>query len=170
MHSRIVELTLEPLDREDWAHEDCFCDDEKVNYVSELDDEERSESIADLQDGEDPFFSGLFIPGDNDTIIFKGKDALNKIQKEWANSIKEEVDNLVESGNFDTYGVTHAINHVLDSDYLFCLPDWTGCCAVWSRELTNWLNTLEDGTVLHIGAVIKYHYQPKMGAFIAPYR
>lgn len=158
MHSRIVELTLEPLDREDWAHEDCFCDDEKVNYVSELDDEERSESITNFLDGEDPFFSGLFIPGDNDTIIFKGKDALNKIQKEWANSIKEEVDNLVESGNFDTYEVTYAINHVLGSNYLFCLPDWTGYCAVWSRELINWLNTLEDGTVLHIGAVIKYHY------------
>ena len=158
MHSRIVELTLEPLDREDWAHEDCFCDDEKVNYVSELDDEERSESITNFLDGEDPFFSGLFIPGDNDTIIFKGKDALNNIQKEWVNSIKKEVDNFVESGNFDTYEVTHAINHVLDSDYLFCLPDWTGYCAVWSRELINWLNTLEDGTVLHIGAVIDYHY------------
>lgn len=158
MHSNIIELTLEPLDREDWASEDCFYDDEKVDYVSELDGDERREGIEDFQDDEDPFFSGLFTPGDDDTIIFKGKDALNKIQKEWVNSIKKEVDNFVESGNFDPYGVTHAINHVLDSDYLFCLPDWTGCCAVWSRELINWLNTLEDGTVLHIGAVIDYHY------------
>ena len=158
MHSSIIELTLEPLDREDWSHEDDFYDDEKVDYVSELDDEERSESIANFQDGEDPFFSGLFTPGDDDTIIFKGKDALNNIQKEWVNSIKKEFDNFVESGNFDPSGVTHAINHVLNSDYLFCLPDWTGCCAVWSRELINWLNTLEDGTVLHIGAVIDYHY------------
>ena len=158
MHSSIIELTLEPLDREDWAHEDDFYDDEKVDYVSELDDEERSEIIANLQDGEDPFFSGLFTPGDNDTIIFKGKDALNNIQKEWVNSIKKEFDNFFESGNFDPSGVTHTINHVLHSEYLFCLPDWTGCCAVWSRELINWLNTLEDGTVLHIGAVIDYHY------------
>lgn len=30
MHSSIIELTLEPLDREDWAREDCFYDDEKV--------------------------------------------------------------------------------------------------------------------------------------------
>ena len=158
MHSSIIELTLEHLDREDWAHEDDFYDDEKVDYVSELDDEERSESIANFQDGEDPFFSGLFTPGDDETIIFKGKDALNYIQKEWLNSIKKEFDNFVESGNFDPSGVTHEINHVLHSDYLFCLPDWTGCCAVWSRELINWLNTLEDGTVLHIGAVIDYHY------------
>lgn len=158
MHSSIIELTLEHLDREDWAHEDDFYDDEKVDYVSELDDEERSESIANFQDGEDPFFSGLFTPGDDETIIFKGKDALNYIQKEWLNSIKKEFDNFVESGNFDPSGVTHEINHVMHSDYLFCLPDWTGCCAVWSRELINWLNTLEDGTVLHIGAVIDYHY------------
>ena len=158
MHSSIIELTLEPLDREYWAHEDDFYDDEKVDYVSELDDEERSEIIANLLDVEDHFFSGLFTPGDDDTIIFKGKDALNNIQKEWINSIKKEFDNFFESGNFDPYGVTHAINHVLHSDYLFCLPDWTGCCAVWSRELINWLNTLEDGTVLHIGAVIDYHY------------
>lgn len=158
MHSSIIELTLEHLDREDWAHEDDFYDDEKVDYVSELDDDERSESIANFQDGEDPFFSGLFTPGDDETIIFKGKDALNYIQKEWLNSIKKEFDNFVESGNFDPSGVTHEINHVLHSDYLFCLPDWTGCCAVWSRELINWLNTLEDGTVLHIGAVIDYHY------------
>ena len=158
MHSSIIELTLEHLDREDWAHEDDFYDDEKVDYVSELDDEERSESIANFQDGEDHFFSGLFTPGDDETIIFKGKDALNYIQKEWVNSIKKEFDNFVESGNFDPSGVTHEINHVLNSDYLFCLPDWTGCCAVWSRELINWLNTLEDGTVLHIGAVIDYHY------------
>lgn len=158
MHSSIIELTLEPLDRENWSREDDFYDDEKVDYVSELDDEERSESIANFQDGEDPFFSGLFTPGDDDTIIFKGKDALNNIQKEWVNSIKKEFDNFFESGNFDPSGVTHTINHVLHSDYLFCLPDWTGCCAVWSRELINWLNTLEDGTVLHIGAVIDYHY------------
>lgn len=158
MHSSIIELTLEHLDREDWAHEDDFYDDEKVDYVSELDDEERSESIANFQDVEDPFFSGLFTPGDDETIIFKGKDALNYIQKEWLNSIKKEFDNFVESGNFDPSGVTHEINHVMHSDYLFCLPDWTGCCAVWSRELINWLNTLEDGTVLHIGAVIDYHY------------
>ena len=158
MHSSIIELTLEPLDREDWSYEDDFYDDEKVDYVSELDDEERSESIANFQDGEDPFFSCLFTPGEYDTIIFKGKDALNNIQKEWVNSIKKEFDNFFESGNFDPSGVTHTINHVLHSDYLFCLPDWTGCCAVWSRELINWLNTLEDGTVLHIGAVIDYHY------------
>ena len=158
MHSSNIELTLEHLDREDWAHEDDFYDDEKVDYASELDDDERSESIANFQDGEDPFFSGLFTPGDDETIIFKGKDSLNNIQKEWVNSIKKEFDNFVESGNFDPSGVTHKINHVLNSDYLFCLPDWTGCCAVWSRELINWLKTLEDGTVLHIGAVIDYHY------------
>ena len=158
MHSSIIELTLEPLDREYWAHEDDFYDDEKVDYVSELDDEERSEIIANFLDGEDHFFSGLFTPGDDDTIIFKGKDALNNILKEWVNSIKKEFDKFFESENFDPSGATHAINHVLNSDYLFCLPDWTGCCAVWSRELINWLNTLEDGTVLHIGAVIDYHY------------
>lgn len=45
MHSRIIELTLEPLDREDWAGEDCFYDDGKVDYVSELDDDERRERV-----------------------------------------------------------------------------------------------------------------------------
>lgn len=158
MHSRIIELTLEPLDREDWTGEDCFYDDEKVDYVSELDDAERRESIEDFQDDKDPFFSGLFTPGECDTIVFKGKDALMKVHKKWISSIKREADDLVESGNFSPYGVINATNHVLHSDYLFCLPDWTGCCAVWSRELLSWLNTLEDGAVLHIGAVIDYHY------------
>lgn len=90
-------MTLEPLDREDWAGEDCFYDDEKVDYVSELDDDERRESIEDFQDDEDPFFSGLFTPGDADTIVFKGKDALMKVHKEWISSIKREADDLVES-------------------------------------------------------------------------
>ena len=96
MHSSIIELTLEPLDREDWASEDYFYDDEKVDYVSELDGDERREGIEDFQDDEDPFFSGLFTSGDDDTIIFKGKDALNKIQKEWVNSIKKEVETLLK--------------------------------------------------------------------------
>lgn len=158
MHSRIIELTLNPLDREDWAGEDCFYDDEKVDYVSELDDEERRDSIHDWQDGSDAVFRDLFTPGDDDTIIFKGKDALMKVRKEWINSIKSEVNDFVESGSFSPCRVIHAANHVLHSDYLFSLPDWTGCCAVWSKELLNWLNTLEDGTVLHIGAVVRYHY------------
>ena len=158
MHSRIIELTLNPLDREDWASEYCFYDDDKVDYVSDIDDDDRKESIDVFQDNEDPFFSGLFSPGDNDTIIFKGQEALMKVHKEWANSIKKEVDNFVESGNFNPCEVTQATNQVLHSDYLFCLPDWTGCSAEYPSELLSWLNTLEDGAVLHIGAVIDYHY------------
>lgn len=158
MHSRIIELTLNPLDREDWAGEDCFYDDEKVDYVSELDNDERRESIEDFQDDEDPFLSGLFTPGECDTIVFKGKDALMKVHKEWISSIKRETDDLMESGRFSPYLVTQATNQVLHSDYLFCLPDWTGCSAEYPSELLSWLNTLEDGAVLHIGAVIDYHY------------
>lgn len=158
MHSSIIELTLNPLDREDWAGEDCFYDDEKIDYVSELDDEERRDSIHDWQDGSDAVFSQLFTPGDDDTVIFKGKDALMKVYKEWINSIKSEVDGIVESESFSPYRVIHAVNRVLHSDYLFCLPDWAEYSAVYPNELLSFLSNLEDGAILHIGAVIDYHY------------
>lgn len=158
MHSRIIELTLNPLDREDWAEETYFYDDDKIDYLSSLNEDERRESIEDWENGRDAIFRRLFTRGDGDTIIFKGHEALIKVHEEWIDSIKEEVGRLSASEGFDTFSVLASANQVLHSDYLFCLPDWTGHRAEYPRELLSWLDTLEDGTVLHIDAVFDCHY------------
>ena len=158
MHSRIIELTLEPLDREDWAEETYFYDDDKIDYLSSLNDDERRESIDDWENGRDAIFGRLFTRGDGDTIIFKGHESLMKVHKEWIDSIKEEVDSLSANESFDEFRVFAAVNHVLHSDYLFYLPGWSNNHAEYPSTLLRFLNALEDGAILHIGAVFDCHY------------
>ena len=47
---------------------------------------------------------------------------------------------------------------VLDSHFMFCLPEYTGDGAVYPCELLEWLDTLKDGAVIHINSVFDYHY------------
>ena len=153
MHSRIFELTQANLDREDWATENDVYDEEKMDYSEELHGDERMESISWL---EISTLGRMFI-FDKDTLVFK-KDALMDVRKDWIASIKNALEVMEKKFIYNTFGLNYAIKNVLDSNYLFCLPEFTGNMAVYPCELLEWLNTLKDGEVIHVNSVFDYHY------------
>lgn len=154
MHSRIFELTQANLNREDWATENDFVYDEgKMDYSEELHGDERMESIDWLESSP---LGRLFI-FDKDTLVFK-KNALMDVHKDWIASIKKALEVMEKKGLYNTFGLHYATENVLDSHFLFCLPEYTGNRAVYPCELLEWLNTLKDGSVIHVNSVFDYHY------------
>lgn len=153
MHSRIFELTQANLDREDWATENDVYDEEKMDYSEELHGDERMESISWL---EISTLGRMFI-FDKDTLVFK-KDTLMDVRKDWIASIKNALEVMEKKFLYNTFGLNYAIENVLDSHYLFCLPEYTGSRAVYPCELLEWLNTIKDGSVIHVNSVFDYHY------------
>lgn len=153
MHSRIFELTQANLDREDWATGNDVYDEEKMDYSEELHGDERMESINWLESSP---LGRLFI-FDKDTLVFK-KDALMDVRKDWIASIKKALEVMEKKCLYNTFGLNYATENVLDSRFLFCLPEYTGNMAVYPCELLEWLNTLKDGAVIHVNSVFDYHY------------
>lgn len=153
MHSRIFELTQANLNREDWATENDVYDEEKMDYSEELHGDERMESIAWLEIST----LGMLFIFDKDTLVFK-KDALMDVRKDWIASIKNALEVMEKKGLYNTFGLHYATENVLDSHFLFCLPEYTGNRAVYPCELLEWLNTLKDGSVIHVNSVFDYHY------------
>ena len=153
MHSRIFELTQANLNREDWATENDVYDEEKMDYSEELHGDERMESIAWLEIST----LGMLFIFDKDTLVFK-KDALMDVRKDWIASIKNALEVMEKKCLYNTFGLHYATEKVLDSHFMFCLPEYTGDGAVYPCELLEWLNTLKDGAVIHINSVFDYHY------------
>ena len=153
MHSRIFELTQANLNREDWATENDVYDEEKMDYSEELHGDERMESIAWLEIST----LGMLFIFDKDTLVFK-KDALMDVRKDWIASIKNALEVMEKKCLYNTFCLNYATENVLDSHYLFCLPEFTGNMAVYPCELLEWLNTLKDGAVIHVNSVFDYHY------------
>lgn len=79
MHSTIFELQPTILKKEDWATESNFTDNYNIDYCIRLDGEAREERIKILHGCD--WFLTLFRAGENDSIIYRGKDALTRLKK-----------------------------------------------------------------------------------------
>ena len=157
MHSTIYEITQKQLECDEWATESNFYEDPNVGYTDLWDDESREQIINDLDDC--VWFNVLFTKGEEpDTIVFKGRAALQPIKEAWYKKIQDNLEALKERGGCDTYLLRRAINNPFAQHTLFCLPDWSGGKTSYPYEFMEWLNTLEDGTVLYINSVLDYHW------------
>lgn len=157
MHGIIYEITTKKLAPEYWADESNFYEDPNVDYTYLLDDKSRQQRINDLYDR--VWFKALFTKGkEPDTIVFKGRDALQPIKEAWYQAIQDNLEALKERGSCDTYHLRKALNEPFAQYTLFCLPDWAGDKTSYPLEFMELLNTLEDGAVLYINSVLNYHW------------
>lgn len=155
MHSTIYELTQAKLEREDWATDENFYDDNHIDYSTRLSESEREDCIRDLH--ELTWFKRLFSVGDSsDTIVYNGR--IDEIKEEWYVDIQTELDSMTQNKQSESYRLRRIINSVIFGDTLFCLPEWSGDAASYPGELMEWLDTMEAGTVIHINAVFDYHW------------
>ena len=158
MHSRIFQISTEPVDK------DCYLDENTLaqgdysfyDYCANIDDEERKEDIANLVEYALP--KGMFELTSEDTIRYLG--GIEQWKKEYVANVRQKaealtVENMLEWGT--TYYLNRAIKNPLDTDYYFYL-DGSGCqsFAEASFVFMEFVCTLESGTTLYIGGVIDY--------------
>ena len=160
MHSRIFQISTEPIDKENYLNEDTLQqgDGSFYDYCSEIDKEDRKEDIANLVNHALP--KGMFELISDDTMRYNG--GIEQWKEEYVANIKKRAnaltaDNMLEWGS--TYYLKQAVENPLDVAYHFYL-DGDGCqsFAEQSFAFMEFVCTLEVGTILYIGGVVDYHF------------
>lgn len=156
MHSTIFELQPCALDREKWATESNFIDNCNIDYCTRLDGESRDFRIKSLCNRD--WFNMLFSEGQNDTIIYRGKDALTQFKKEWYQQLEQALSDIINRSSCDMWKLRYIVKRPFEVETMFCIPAWSGNNAFFMYELLTYLEEIEDNTTLHICAVFDYHY------------
>lgn len=160
MHSRIFQISTEPIDKENYLNEDTLQqgDGSFYDYCSEIDEEDRKEDIANLVNHALP--KGMFELISDDTMRYNG--GIEQWKEEYVANIKKRAnaltaDNMLEWGS--TYYLKQAVENPLDVAYHFYLAG-EGCqsFAEQSFAFMEFVCGLEPGTTLYIGGVIDYHF------------
>ena len=160
MHSRIFQISTEPIDKENYLNEDTLQqgDGSFYDYCSEIDEEDRKEDIANLVNHALP--KGMFELISDDTMRYNG--GIEQWKEEYVANIKKRAnaltaDNMLEWGS--TYYLKQAIKNPLDTAYHFYL-DGDGCQSFAEQSFTfmEFVCRLEPGTILYIGGVVDYHF------------
>ena len=159
MHSRIFQISTEPIVKENYLNENTLYqgDGSFYDYCSNIDDVERKENIACLV--KDILPKGMFeLLGD--AMRYNG--GLEQWKEEYVTNIHKRADALTVENMLEwssTYYLKRAIINPLDTEYHFYL-DGSGCqsFAEQSFAFMQFVSTLEPGTILYIGGVIDYHF------------
>ncbi len=162
MHSKIYQISSQPISKEDYASPSDFYDNsgDFADYIGdEVLGEERENYIGWFAVSVKDVFTAV---GDG-VLVYKGKEALHEFKQKWADRIKEmanelTADNLLtELRLFSLREVTER-THV-DISYRVTIEDWCGGVAYPFGELFEWANSqLKEGDHIYIGAIIDYHY------------
>ena len=160
MHSRIFQISTEPIDKENYLNEDTLQqgDGSFYDYCSEIDEENRKEDIANLVNYALP--NGMFELISDDTMRYNG--GIEQWKEEYVANIKKRADaltadNMLEWGS--TYYLKQAVENPLDVAYHFYLDgDGRPSFAEQSFAFMEFVCRLEPGTILYIGGVVDYHF------------
>ncbi len=159
MHSRIFEISVMPIAKEDRVIADYFNDSGFVgrhaDYTLDVDDDERKDSLDWLQR---VFDDGLVIDAEHDTVTVadRSKCLFNDWDKfrEWADRLSSvTLDDfcadriLGDSPSFMLY----MLKTYFEGDGFFVLFDGD------EHHINDWLRMAEEGRTYHLGAVIDYH-------------
>ena len=138
MHSRIFQISTEPIDKENYLNEDTLQqgDGSFYDYCSEIDKEDRKEDIANLVNHALP--NGMFELISDDTMRYNG--GIEQWKEEYVANIKKRADaltadNMLEWGS--TYYLKQAVENPLDVAYHFYL-DGDGCSLLPNSPLRLW--------------------------------
>lgn len=133
MHSRIFQISTEPIDKENYLNEDTLQqgDGSFYDYCSEIDEEDRKEDIANLVNHALP--KGMFELISDDTMRYNG--GIEQWKEEYVANIKKRAnaltaDNMLEWGS--TYYLKQAVENPLDVAYISI---WMAMAAVFCRTV-----------------------------------
>ena len=160
MHSRIFQITTEQVERKNYLNENTLeqGDGSPINCCSEIDDDEREQNIACLVGAILP--KGMFTRVGTNIIRYNG--GMEQWKAETVAMIQEKAAALT-ADNFFRYSahrnLEQALVNPLGTAYLF-YTDTEGLqgYADQSYYFMLFVGGLEEGTLLHIGGVIDYHF------------
>lgn len=160
MHSRIFQISTEPIDKENYLNEDTLQqgDGSFYDYCSEIDEEDRKEDIANLVNHALP--KGMFELISDDTMRYNG--GIEQWKEEYVANIKKRAnaltaDNMLEWGS--TYYLKHGSGKSVGCRLSFLFGwRWLQSFAEQSFTFMEFVCRLEPGTILYIGGVVDYHF------------
>ena len=116
MHSRIFQISTEPIDKENYLNEDTLQqgDGSFYDYCSEIDEENRKEDIANLVNHALP--GGMFELISDDTMRYNG--GIEQWKEEYVANIKKRADALTVD-NMLKWSSTYYLKQAIEN------PHWT---------------------------------------------
>lgn len=159
MHSRIFQISPNPIDTDDYPSDREIAGSSSwIDYALEIDDEnERREEIQDLVEWLLP--KGMFeLNADGESITYKGG------MEQWRRDFVERLHGfagVITSQNvynsMKLFELEHEIKWPLGNETMFVFED--DAVARTSGDFMEcYVNGLNVGDVLYIGAVFDYHY------------
>jgi len=151
MHSRIYQLTKEPIPKEEWLTEEDFFD---TSFIGAVADYVRTQPETERQDDIEWLMSqtkGVFAIDKDKVHVLPG--AKQRYFSEKFNKFKEKTENLTldEFCNSDTIW---ELNRLMQEEYTFYVYDEHAC---W-KPLDQFIRDAEEGAVFYIGGIVDYHF------------
>lgn len=150
MHNRIIQLSEEPLKREDWVVADAFCDNGFVGTVADY--------VVDVVNRKDDikWFLSLLKPygtvyDSADKSVLFSRYFKEKYFALRLNKVKELVDNMNGSDLINDMKVFELEGLINNKYGMYIYKDY------W-MSLDNFVRKLEEGVKYHVGAVLDYHF------------
>lgn len=160
-HSRIFQLGLKPIKKEDYASSEQFYDNSHdfADYIGdEVEGAERKEDIGRLADTLKDIFT---LDAKNDALVYKGESAMSAFKAEWAAGIAKAASvingrNVVESHH------RHEVEKVCDCTHLntgfrFKIEGWSDYAGTAAELVSYVASEMKHGAKLYVAAVIDYH-------------
>lgn len=163
-HSRIFQVSIRPIEADDYAQSSDFYDNsgDFADYIGdEVEGDDRKEDIDYLAHE----LRDLFTPDEpgGDTLTYRGEDAMEAFKQRWADAIKDAAGKVTAMNILDWHG-RYDVKKVceeaaLNTSYRFKIEDWNGDYADTPAELVTYVaSKMKKGDKLYVGAVIDYHY------------
>lgn len=155
MHSKIYQVSLEPISEDEYASPSDFYDNSSdfADYIGdEVEGDERKDSIDYLAEELSDVFD---LDADNDALVFKG---LDKFKQQWMSAIREKAAAVTEE-NILEWRPRYMLEQVcrethIESSRRFSIN--VGVAYPMS-DLIELVASMKPGQRLYIGAVIDYH-------------
>lgn len=163
-HSRIFQVSIRPIEADDYASPSDFYDNsgDFADYIGdEVEGDDRLEDIDNLAHKLIDLFT-LDEPG-GDTLTYRGDDAMAAFTQRWAAAISDAAGKVTARNILDWQGrydvKTVCEEAALNTSYRFKIEDWNGDYADTPAELVCYVaSNMRKGDKLYIGAVIDFHY------------
>lgn len=163
-HSRIFQYSDKPISKEDYLTDSIFCNNDYLwhefkgqfcgDYVNELDEDRRIDSIAWLKNS----LLKLGISWDGQDVFTLGIGSHDAIRDFWYSRIHKAFDGLDKYilSFSQRYELECAILDPLSMKFGFLFySDDIGLSG--SNDFFEWLLCIEEGKSFHIGGVLDYH-------------
>lgn len=163
-HGRIFQVSIKPIDADEWATPDDFYENsgDFADYIGDAQaGDDRQEDIDHLAETLAALFTQDKVGGD--TLTYRGEAAMEQFKRDWCEAIREKTkavlpQNILEwTGRYDVRAVCNETH--LRTGYRFKIEDWNGDYADTPAELICYVaSKMKEGDKLYIGAVIDFHY------------